>query len=153
MHISRTPQSSINMQEIIMDYRRGCSSLLEELVLLLPPDGSWLLILFLHWFTIRSSLFFLPLSIFPWITGQKTFSCHMAKIMACITLHMEKIRSKRIEFLVVHAWYKPCMQHSSPQLVRFATRCLMAKHVTWIAITIKTMIIPIGQSLGLLIQL
>jgi len=48
----------MNMQEVIMDCRRECDSLLEELFLLLSPHSLWLLLFFLHCFSTRSSLFF-----------------------------------------------------------------------------------------------
>lgn len=134
----------------IMDYRRGCSSLLEELLLLLLSHSLWMLLFFLHYFFARSSLFLLVFLGFPWITGQQVVSFNMTKVMTCVALHVAKIWSKRIKYPISHAIYIPCMQCASPPLVRIVISCLMNKHIILISTTIKSTIILVDQSPWLL---
>jgi len=122
-----TLQPSMNMHEIIMGCRKGCSSLIEELLLLLSPHGLWLLIFLLHWLYARSSFCFFRFSILSFVTGSKKIFCHMAKVMTCVAFHMAKICSKTIRYPTTHDRSKPCMKCVSPPLVRSTITCLMAK--------------------------
>ena len=142
----------MSIQEITVDCKRGFSSQLEDFLLLLYPQCLWLILFFLHWFYARFSLFLLLFSIFPWITEYQVVFFHMAKFMTCVALPVANIWSNKIKSPVAHVISIPCMQCASP-LVISASRCLMDKHVTWVIITIKTMITLVRQTqLTILLQ-